>query len=185
MEVQDLDKNKRNSIIREVCKQGAGFRQLARITGISYGIIQRVATDQRVPWSIREIFGKRLKTIWKNEKNDESSSNYLLILCYTYAINRWNVFIIVFKPTYQYQCFNRGQTYSVYHQYSLNDILYNSHLSALGIQRASVLPTQQTIFINSRMRVFKESEGRVIDSSNWQHIFQSFSRNKDTCKCGE
>jgi hypothetical protein len=25
----------------------AGFRQLARITGISYGIIQRVATDQR------------------------------------------------------------------------------------------------------------------------------------------
>ena len=45
MEVQDLDKNKRNSIIRGVCKQGAGFRQLARITGISYGIIQRVATD--------------------------------------------------------------------------------------------------------------------------------------------
>jgi hypothetical protein len=49
MEVQNLDKNKRNSIIREVCKQGAVFRQLARITGISYGIIQRVATDQRVP----------------------------------------------------------------------------------------------------------------------------------------
>ena len=48
MEVQNLEKNKRNSIIREVCKQGAGFRQLARITGISYGIIQRVATDQRV-----------------------------------------------------------------------------------------------------------------------------------------
>ena len=47
MEVQNLYKNKRNSIIREVCKQGAVFRQLARITGISYGIIQRVATDQR------------------------------------------------------------------------------------------------------------------------------------------
>jgi hypothetical protein len=45
MEVQNLDKNISNSIIREVCKQGAGFRQLARITGISYGIIQRVATD--------------------------------------------------------------------------------------------------------------------------------------------
>ena len=44
---QNLDQNKSNSIIREVCKQGAGFRQLARITGISYGIIQRVATDQR------------------------------------------------------------------------------------------------------------------------------------------
>ena len=46
MEVQNLYKKKRNSIIREVCKQGAVFRQLARITGISYGIIQRVATDQ-------------------------------------------------------------------------------------------------------------------------------------------
>ena len=45
MEVHNLDKNKRNSIIREVCKQGAGFRQLARITGISYGIIQRVVTE--------------------------------------------------------------------------------------------------------------------------------------------
>ena len=29
-----------------LCDQGAGFRQLARITGISYGIIQRVVTDQ-------------------------------------------------------------------------------------------------------------------------------------------
>lgn len=49
MEVQNLEKNKRNSIIREVCKQGAGFRQLARTTGICYGIIQRVVTDQRIP----------------------------------------------------------------------------------------------------------------------------------------
>ena len=47
MELQNLEKNKRNLIIREVCEQGAGFRQLARITGISYGIIQRVVTDWR------------------------------------------------------------------------------------------------------------------------------------------
>ena len=47
MELQNVDKNKRNIIIREVCEQGAGFRQLARITGISYGIIQRVVTDRR------------------------------------------------------------------------------------------------------------------------------------------
>lgn len=47
MELQNLEKNKRNIIIREVCEQGAGFRQLARITGISYGIIQRVVTDRR------------------------------------------------------------------------------------------------------------------------------------------
>ena len=38
-----------NKIIKELCGQGAGVRQLARITGISYGIIQRVVTDQRTP----------------------------------------------------------------------------------------------------------------------------------------
>ena len=37
-----------NKIIKELCDQGAGFRQLARITGISYGIIQRVVTDHEV-----------------------------------------------------------------------------------------------------------------------------------------
>ena len=35
-----------NKIIKELCDQEVGFRQLARITGISYGIIQRVVTDQ-------------------------------------------------------------------------------------------------------------------------------------------
>ena len=47
IDVQNLEKNQRNKIIKELCDQGAGFRQLARITGISYGIIQRVVTDQR------------------------------------------------------------------------------------------------------------------------------------------
>ena len=46
MDVQNLEKNQRNKIIKELCDQGAGFRQLDRITGISYGIIQRVVTDQ-------------------------------------------------------------------------------------------------------------------------------------------
>jgi hypothetical protein len=46
MDVQNLEKNQRNKIIKELCDQGAGFSQLARITGISYGIIQRVVTDQ-------------------------------------------------------------------------------------------------------------------------------------------
>jgi len=49
MDVQNLEKNQRNKIIKKICDQGAGFRQLARITGISYGIIQRVVTDQRTP----------------------------------------------------------------------------------------------------------------------------------------
>ena len=42
MDVQNLEKNQRNKIIKELCDQGAGFSQLVRITGISYGIIQRV-----------------------------------------------------------------------------------------------------------------------------------------------
>ena len=46
MDVQNLEKNQRNKIIKELCDQGAGFSQLARITSISYGIIQRVVTDQ-------------------------------------------------------------------------------------------------------------------------------------------
>ena len=46
MDVQNLEKNQQNKIIKELCDQGAGFSQLARITGISYGIIQRVVTDQ-------------------------------------------------------------------------------------------------------------------------------------------
>ena len=49
MDVQNFEKNQRNKIIKELCNQGAGFRQLARITGFSYGIIQRVVTDQRSP----------------------------------------------------------------------------------------------------------------------------------------
>lgn len=45
MELQNIDKKQRNEIIIKTCEQGAGFRQLARITGISYGIIQRVVVD--------------------------------------------------------------------------------------------------------------------------------------------
>jgi hypothetical protein len=47
MDVQNIEKSQRKRIIKDLCDQGAGFRQLARITGISYGIIQRVVTDQR------------------------------------------------------------------------------------------------------------------------------------------
>jgi len=35
MDVQNLEKKQRNKIIKELCNQGAGFRQLARTTGIS------------------------------------------------------------------------------------------------------------------------------------------------------
>ena len=34
--------SKRNEIIKSLCNKGAGARQLSQITGISYGIIQRV-----------------------------------------------------------------------------------------------------------------------------------------------
>lgn len=39
---QKLNKQERNEMIKSLCSKGAGARQLSRITGISYGIIQRV-----------------------------------------------------------------------------------------------------------------------------------------------
>ena len=38
--------------------QGAGFRQLSRIMGISYGIIQRVVANQS-PLIYRNLFNKK------------------------------------------------------------------------------------------------------------------------------
>ena len=76
MDVQNLEKNQRNKIIKELCDQGAGFRQLARITGISYGIIQRVVTDQRRPlicdggvYKVFEREGGNLKRIGTADEN--------------------------------------------------------------------------------------------------------------------
>ena len=76
MDVQNLEKNQRNKIIKELCDQGAGFRQLARITGISYGIIQRVVTDQNRPlicdggvYKVFEREGGNLKRIGTADEN--------------------------------------------------------------------------------------------------------------------
>ena len=73
MDVQNLEKNQRNKIIKELCDQGAGFRQLARITGISYGIIQRVVTDQSPDlggvYKVFEREGGNLKRIGTADEN--------------------------------------------------------------------------------------------------------------------
>ena len=42
--VQALDKELRNDIIRSLLKLGAGFRQISRITGVPYGIIHRLGS---------------------------------------------------------------------------------------------------------------------------------------------
>ena len=41
-EIQNMNKEMRNIILVEALEQGAGIRQLARLTGISYGIIYRL-----------------------------------------------------------------------------------------------------------------------------------------------
>ena len=75
MDVQNLEKSQRNKIIKELCDQGAGFRQLARITGISYGIIQRVVTDQRSgpnyagAFHFRDSNGTQWDTEYEYDKN--------------------------------------------------------------------------------------------------------------------
>ena len=40
--IQTFKRKERNYIIESALKHGLGVRQLARITGVSYGIIQRI-----------------------------------------------------------------------------------------------------------------------------------------------
>lgn len=42
IKVQELEKEKRNEILIEAIQYGAPLRQLSRLTGISYGVIQRI-----------------------------------------------------------------------------------------------------------------------------------------------
>lgn len=42
IKVQELDKEKRNEIIISCLKQGTGLRQLSRLTGVTYGVINRI-----------------------------------------------------------------------------------------------------------------------------------------------
>ena len=42
IKVQELDKDKRNEIIISCLERGAGMRQLSRLTGVTYGVINRV-----------------------------------------------------------------------------------------------------------------------------------------------
>ena len=40
--VQSLEKNRRNYILKSMKDYGAGIRQLSRLTGVSYGVIQKL-----------------------------------------------------------------------------------------------------------------------------------------------
>jgi hypothetical protein len=40
--VQEMDKEKRNEIITSCLERGAGMRQLSRLTGVTYGVINRL-----------------------------------------------------------------------------------------------------------------------------------------------
>lgn len=42
IKVQELDKDKRNEIIISCLERGAGMRQLSRLTGVTYGVINRL-----------------------------------------------------------------------------------------------------------------------------------------------
>jgi hypothetical protein len=47
--IQSLEKTKRNVVLRSALSFGAGIRQLSRLTGISYGVIQKLKNDQENP----------------------------------------------------------------------------------------------------------------------------------------
>ena len=42
IKVQEMDKERRNEIIISCLEIGAGMRQLSRLTGVTYGVINRV-----------------------------------------------------------------------------------------------------------------------------------------------
>ena len=48
-DIQKLKKKERDIILRQLCLKGVKLRQLSRITGISYGTINRAKVDQREP----------------------------------------------------------------------------------------------------------------------------------------
>jgi REP element-mobilizing transposase RayT len=43
--VQSLEKARRNEVLRSALSIGAGIRQLSRLTGVSYGVIQKLKND--------------------------------------------------------------------------------------------------------------------------------------------
>ena len=45
-EIQHMDKEKRNRLLKSLCEYGANIRQISRITGVSYGVIYRAKVDQ-------------------------------------------------------------------------------------------------------------------------------------------
>ena len=44
--IQSLEKTRRNVVLRSELSFGAGIRQLSRLTGISFGVIQKLKNDQ-------------------------------------------------------------------------------------------------------------------------------------------
>ncbi len=44
-EVQNLNKEKRNRLLKLLCEYGANIRQISQITGVSYGVIYRAKVD--------------------------------------------------------------------------------------------------------------------------------------------
>jgi len=44
--IQSLEKTKQNVVLRSALSFGAGIRQLSRLTGISFGVIQKLKNDQ-------------------------------------------------------------------------------------------------------------------------------------------
>ena len=47
--VQSLEKSRRNEVLRTMLSLGAGIRQLSRLTGVSFGVIQKLAKMKNRP----------------------------------------------------------------------------------------------------------------------------------------
>ena len=71
--VQSLEKSRRNEVLRTMLSLGAGIRQLSRLTGVSFGVIQKLAkwSEEPTPWSIIKNLQEKRKGIKKLSKSLE------------------------------------------------------------------------------------------------------------------
>ena len=47
-EVQSLDKNQRDVVLEKLLTCGGGIRQISRITGVSFGIVQKIKKNDMI-----------------------------------------------------------------------------------------------------------------------------------------
>ena len=89
--IQSLEKTRRNVVLRSELSFGAGIRQLSRLTGISFGVIQKLKNDQErsaLPLSL-SVATERTPLIRKSQKLSLFSFSCLLFADFFVPLQRF------------------------------------------------------------------------------------------------